>query len=341
MPVDYAAALLGGQAVVPDYQAVEQARQQRQINAQLIAARRQQMEQAAVEAQRNMEREAAWGREIETVSANPTPEAVASLMLRYPDRREAITAAFDRMGTTRRTAEVRQLGAVFSMLNSGDTEGAVNILRQRIEADAAAGQDVADDQEVLAALQSDDPQARGRATAMIGATLAALEPDNFSQAYVRLNPNERTQPTTFQREYEWVLQTFGPQAAADFRANRTDRTATDAQGNVVLLPSADLLGPERDGGTPPRGEPLGGVPGILQRASESRRMSRAEYDEAARQLGPNGRQAMDGWLTTNGVRVEAGGDGPVRVRSVEEARRLPPGTEFQTPDGRTLRVPAR
>lgn len=31
--------------------------------------------------------------------------------------------------------------------------------------------------------------------------------------------------------------------------------------------------------------------------------------------------------------------GPVSVQSPEEARRLPPGTEFRTPDGRTMRVP--
>lgn len=33
--------------------------------------------------------------------------------------------------------------------------------------------------------------------------------------------------------------------------------------------------------------------------------------------------------------------GPVRVKSVEEARGLPPGTEFRTPDGRVMRTKAR
>lgn len=242
MPVDYAAALLGGQAVVPDYNEVAAARQQRIVNQQLIAARRQQMEHAAVDAQRNLEREAAWGQAIEEVAANPNPEAVARMMLRFPERREVITGAFDRMGQTRRTAEVRQLGAIYSMLNADDYAGAAGVMRQRIEADTAAGQDTTDDQEILTSLESDDPAVRGRAAAMIGATLAALEPDNFTEAYARLNP--RQDPTNTERVADLLGRDLGPEAREQYLRGVADEIVTVPLpgGRTYVGPRSGLAG---------------------------------------------------------------------------------------------------
>lgn len=86
------------------------------------------------------------------------------------------------------------------------------------------------------------------------------------------------------------------------RPNGFNPDGTRRDGAASAAP--DTLPPDFDfGGSP--AAPTAGVPGILERAARSGRISQAEYNEAARQLGPNGRQAMDGWLQSN--RITRGG----------------------------------
>lgn len=89
-----------------------------------------------------------------------------------------------------------------------------------------------------------------------------------------------------------------------FNPDGTARNAAPSNGVPDTLP------PDFDFGAAARPTAAtataSGVPGILQRALSSRRISRAEYNQAARQLGPNGRTAMDGWLRASGVTVLEG-----------------------------------
>jgi hypothetical protein len=341
MVVDQGQALLGGMQVVPDLAAITARNQQIAMQRQALAMREQEMRDAVIQQQQAIQRQAQWDDFVgQVTSGQADDETIRRGILAFPEQREAITAAFGNPRDAEARSNLRLTGALWTRLRNGDTAGAATILRQRVEADSAAGREDPEDVEMLRALESGDPQAIAGVQGMLGVVIAAMpNAGDFTQALGRLNPTQ--EPTTFQRDYAFILQNFGPQVAANFRARNTDRTATDAAGNIVELPDAALIGPE----TQPRGgdRPSGGSGGtnapatspeaIMGRATQTGTMTRADYEALARQLGPQGRTAMDGWLTQNGVRLE-GGNAPVTVRTVQQAERLAPGTRYRTPDGR-------
>jgi hypothetical protein len=148
------------------------------------------------------------------------------------------------------------------------------------------------------------------------------------------------EPTTFQRDYEYMLRNFGPQIAANYRARQTDRIATDAEGNIVALPDATPAGPELQRGGGPTSTQRGGgataapasVVEIGEAAERSGTITEANANVIRQALGPNGQAEFNNWLRTTGVRVQ-GVAAPVRVRSVQQAEALAPGTRFIDPDG--------
>lgn len=82
----------------------------------------------------------------------------AGLYAKYPDQQKALQAAHDALDEPTKRAQERDLFAVSSYIKNGAVDSAKTLLQKRIEADKGAGQDASDDQQMLDALNSGDPQ---------------------------------------------------------------------------------------------------------------------------------------------------------------------------------------
>jgi hypothetical protein len=127
---------------------------------------------------------------------------------------------------------------------------------------------------------------------------------------------------------DYVLKSYGPTAMA----GRTDLADHRMQNSIALkgVPTYSNLHPRAPA---PRAEHVpttsNVVAGILQKVGAGAKLSPGEQDiyntyKAGRYRGGHG-----------GISLAGGGSAPVKVNTPQEAMKLPPGTPFLTPDGRT------
>ena len=219
--VDQGAILRSGAALIPDLQA--QLAQQQQLDMQRqqlgLQAAKYQAEQAQLG--RELAEEQAYAADVQALSALPMeqqPQAVAALMRKYPKRAEALKKSWDSQDEAAKDANFRSASEIWFLLKNGATDKAAAILRKRIEADRAAGQDVSDDEQVLADLESGD-EARVKSAYQNFSYLmqAAAGPDKFASIAGVVDPQ-----TEFQQQYEYIKENFGEEAAQNFANNKID-----------------------------------------------------------------------------------------------------------------------
>ena len=168
-PIDYLAAMGGlGPSYTDQVMAHQTIQQNRNILAQQEAAR-QAAERAQMIAQQRAAQKQAM---IESVLTNPTADGYARLQTLFPEDREAFKSAWEMKTEDARKTDLRELGSLYGYLQSGLSDKAIGLLERRIEADRAAGLDVADDEEMVAAIRS-DPK---RATGAVGYMLSSIVP---------------------------------------------------------------------------------------------------------------------------------------------------------------------
>lgn len=173
-PIDYLAAMGGlGPSYTDQVMAHQSIQQNRNILAQQEAARL-----AAERAQMIAQRRAAQKQaDIDAVLRSPTAEGYAKLQTLYPEDREAFTSAWEMKSEDARKTDLREMGSLYGYLQSGLTDKAVALLERRIKADRAAGLDVADDEEMVAAIRSDPKRAIGAVGYMLS---SIVPPDQFA-----------------------------------------------------------------------------------------------------------------------------------------------------------------
>ena len=372
MALDYASILQAGQNLVPDLQEQMMRKQEVQLRQAALQGQQQQRAlqvQAAAEKQR---REAEFRARLAGVVDSNDPRAIGKLMMEFPEFADSIKPGYDALSNEARTRNLTQLGSAYQLATGGDSKGAAAVLRKRYDADVAAGQADETTKELLDALESDDPVQQRRAASTLGMVIAAQDPAKFTDAFKALNPSEKIDPT--QREYEWRVRQFG-QASADQWLAVQDTKLVPVQEGGSVYNAADLVPPARSGfgggivATPdqqaesdrfremypdasqfaddprdraqPKGgdlsDPRQGVPApALQANGLPASLTPEQYQATVRSMG---KAQTDAWLKANGITVGSAASAPVRVRSVQEARKLPSGTIFITPDGRTMRKP--
>lgn len=188
MATDY----LGGLGVLPD--PLGAINKQIAFTAGLDAQRvNNDFKRAQIAAQsQKMQRQQQFATAMEGYLANPTAEGLASLMGQFPEYGEEAKAAFGALDEAKRKADLRQLGEITSLAAHGNYSKAAEVLRARIEADKAAGDEDPQDARTLEALESGDPlqqkQALGLLTYGIGIAVGPehaksfLEVQGLSQA---------------------------------------------------------------------------------------------------------------------------------------------------------------
>lgn len=359
MPVDFMAVLQAGQGLVPDMREQlfqdRQRRQQSDVNNLKIEQARQ-----------TQQRQGQLQQDLAGAVQSGDPRAIARLMAKYPEFADQIKPGWEALSKDAQQTNITQTGVIYERVRNGDVKGAADMLRKRYEADLAAGQADETTKEVIDALDSGDPQQIKVAAGTLGIMLAAATGEKFTDTYGKLNPTDAIDP--LEKKYNFILRTKGQEAADRFLAVQSDEAIAVQAGGSVFKKS-DILGVGGGMG--------GGIRPTREQEAESERV-RAIFPNApefatdnprggdqstgmggvpAPALGANGmpttltpqqyqaivdvkgKAATDAWAQRNGVTVQGASQQPVRVRSVQEARKLPSGTMFVTPDGRTMRKP--
>jgi hypothetical protein len=217
-PIDQGAIMRSGMSLVPDYAAQVQQEllmklQQRQVQTEQLNAQRQ-----FAEASQKARRQQEFQGRIAELEQNPEPRAIARLMTEFPEFSEGLKRAYDATDAEKKQGDMAQLGEVYSYLGNGNVNGAVAALQRRVDADKAAGRE-ADEEGLLEALKSGEPEAVKAAQAQLGMALATLAgPAQFASVYSTFDGKK----TTFEKEYDFILETEGPEAAANFVKNKSD-----------------------------------------------------------------------------------------------------------------------
>jgi hypothetical protein len=179
--------LAQGQALVPD--AGEQMLREQMGRLQLQGAQLQNQAQAQAlrQAQTAFQRQQSFGHDMESFTANPTPQGLASLFGRYPEFAKPIQDAHGALDEGRRKTDLTQIGSVAAMAAKGDFKGAGDLMEARIAADRAAGQDTASDEAILAHFRSPDPAQQKIGTAMAAIALGGAVGPEQAAAFLKAN----------------------------------------------------------------------------------------------------------------------------------------------------------
>jgi hypothetical protein len=368
--LDYGAALRAGQSLVPDMRAQLLQREAQDFQReQMDWAREDRAARERALLQETREQEA-FREELERVLLTGTPQDILRLMARYPKMGESLKPLWESMDERQRTADLTQIGTIYARGQAGDLAGAAAALRQRVDADRAAGVPDPADEAVLAGLESNNPVEQRAALATIGIQLAAITGDKFAETYGKLNPAESK--TAVQREYDWRVQQFGKESAdlwlatqdesliavepggsvyrkSDFvgggapaqqRGGDPASTAVPATGSAIeqaalsAVPGAVVTSRQR---SPARNRAVGGVANSFHLTDQARDFIPPQGMSMV-QLATRLKQAMPGFDVINEgdhVHVEPSSRsaGPVRVRTKQEYDKLAPGTPYIAPDG--------
>ena len=235
----------------------------------------------------------------------------------FPGEQEMAPAAarggmFGRPRNNRGQMIAGVLGDALARLSGGQALYLPNLLQQRQQ------QQQMDMEERRRSEEAARPQ---RMT--VGGNVIEINPATGRTRTLFTAPTPERTPTEFER----VLQASGLQPGTPEYQDLARQYAESRANPMQYLPNGDgTFTAVPRGGTVPQRAPQGrppigtrvdrlpsaptnaasGVPGILERAARTGQMSQAEYNEAAQMLGPNGRQAMDGWLQTNRITLGGG-----------------------------------
>lgn len=191
-PVDFASILKAGQSLVPDYGDM-QLNDTRNLLGQLqLQQGRMNMDAEA----RKQARDDAFQAELDGIlSGQPDPAAYRRLMVKYPEFGTQLKAQADALDANQRRTDFTQAAEIYSAARNGKFDLAAQQLEKRINADRAAGQDVADDEQMLQWLRSEDPMDRNVAVNMIGMHVSSFNPQQFGNDIGQL-AEERMGKTT-------------------------------------------------------------------------------------------------------------------------------------------------
>lgn len=204
MALDYAGIINAGAGLMGGLR--EQLAMEDQRNA-LMQDRAKKLEQSRIAEQR----QAAFRAAAQQAAASADPRAIGNLMIQFPEFADQIKPGWDALSEDAKRRNLTQSGTIFMRAKNGDTKGAAALLRQRYEADLAAGQADPGDKELIDALESGDPVKVQQATATIGFSIAAYDPSKFSETYGKLFPADAK--SAFSKEYEDRMRLFGKKAA--------------------------------------------------------------------------------------------------------------------------------
>ncbi len=263
-PIDQGSILRSGAAAVPDYASQILAQQQMQMQRSQSGLQQQAMQLRQMQDQREQTQETEYQKGLQEYIRTRNPQILADLAARFPDRKEALDTSLKMTSD----ADAQQMAEIYSAAKAGRTDIAISKVRTRIAADEAAGQDTAEDKDVLAMLESNDPAQREQVLNGLGTFLAFKFPEGYKAA----NPVDAK--TQLQKEYEFRVSKDGVEAADRWLAEKDVKdTIIIGQPGGAVYRAGDFLGggvPTEGGGqsSPSSGGTAASGPAIETRAKQ-------------------------------------------------------------------------
>jgi hypothetical protein len=182
-PIDQASGLANGMALVPNYVDQGLARQLAQARIGGLQAQTNYQNAEANTQAAALDDDQRYQAAVHDYLLRPTPQGAHDLVVQFPKKAEAVKQGWTVLDNQQRQTNLTQMGSVLSLATAGKFDKAAATMRQRIEADTAAGQDTKDDQAILEALESPDPTERNLAVGLIQYHVAAIAgPEHFGSA---------------------------------------------------------------------------------------------------------------------------------------------------------------
>ena len=175
----------------------------------------------------SLNQNAALMQDSRAVAANPTPEAIASLSIKYPQLASNFKQSFETLDSATQNAKLNQAIPIYSAVQSGNTDVAAGLLNKQADAYENAGrtQD-AQQARTMAKLVTDHPDV---AKTTMGLMLSgAMGPDKFASTFGTLGKEGRDQ----------ALQ--GPTLAKAQGEAQTATAEGDAAPQTVALKNANV-----------------------------------------------------------------------------------------------------
>jgi len=121
---------------------------------------------------------------------NPSPQAFASLALKYPQQREAFKQSWDQLDAGQRKSEGDAALQTSFALESGNPNAAKQVLQNRIQALENSGRDASHEKQFLGLVDTNPNLLRGQLLMWAANT---QDPKNFAENYAKLGTEQRAQ----------------------------------------------------------------------------------------------------------------------------------------------------
>lgn len=208
-------------------------------NIKAARADRELVRQKVEAARAAREQQEQWAQAAQEAMQSPTAEAFARLHLINPDASTSIKEAWGALDKQRQDTELREMAALGGLLRAGRPEMARERLQARIEADKAAGQNTAQDEQILALIDQDPKAARF----MVDYALSSIAgPEKFGQLLGELGEEARAQelqPSAVRKAEADATKAAvdakyaEPKAQLDMANTRSEMSAREVQSEVA------------------------------------------------------------------------------------------------------------
>lgn len=142
--------------------------------------------------QAELARQQAFQADVGAIAANPTPSALASLMVKYPDVAEKLKTSYNALNEEQRNAKVGQASQVYAALRAGKPDIAQNLLSTQIDALRNSGMEQdAKNLQTLSDLIKVSPETATTSTGLFLAS--AMGADKFTENFSKLENERRAQ----------------------------------------------------------------------------------------------------------------------------------------------------
>jgi uncharacterized coiled-coil protein SlyX len=155
-----------------------------------VMSQRNLAEQKALDLQKAREQQVQMETDLGSLSKNPTPSALASMMVKYPSLSENFKRTYDVLSTEQKDARLGQASQVYAALQSGKPEIAQQLLTEQATAYRNSGQER--EAKTLEDLQELVKSSPDTAKTSAGLFLAsAMGPDKFTETFTKLQGEQR------------------------------------------------------------------------------------------------------------------------------------------------------
>ena len=148
------------------------------------------MQAKVAEQQRAAEQQAALQADLGSVARNPTPSALASIMVKYPQLSEQFKRTYDVLNTDQQQSRLGQATQVYSALQAGKPEVAQQLLTDQAAAYRNSGlEKEAKTLEDLGMLIKTSPETAKTSTGLFLAS--TMGPEKFTETFTKLQTEQR------------------------------------------------------------------------------------------------------------------------------------------------------